>query len=66
MTYTQSVYKVSVLEKTDVFSELDTSFPPGTFHGDPNPISIAGALDANSKELNLTEGDTLSDGFTIK
>lgn len=47
-----SIEKVEALESAGVFAELDCLFPYGTFQGDPNPVSIAGALDANSEELN--------------
>lgn len=43
---------VDSLAKTAVFDELDKLFPVNTFRGDPNPIAIAGVLDANSIELN--------------
>jgi aryl-alcohol dehydrogenase-like predicted oxidoreductase len=46
---------LDILESKGVFAELDQLFPANTFLGDPNPLAIAGALDANSKKLNQKE-----------
>ncbi len=47
-----SNHMVGILENMGAFAELDKLFPVNTFAGDPNPIAIAGALDANSEKLN--------------
>ncbi len=51
---------IGILEKMGAFAELDNLFPINTFLGDPNPIAIAGALDANSEKLNQVKENTVS------
>lgn len=48
---------VETLNKKGAFTKLDKLFLADTFLGDPNPIAIAGVLDANSAILNQTKGN---------